>query len=130
MEIKVEGHAARHCSRWLLHLVYGGHFSFYGAMHKAYGGHVLDGECLAARLDCRREESEPTVFLPAPSVHCNSPSRIILSNRLKGTLNELPAVRVPGGKPPRSCLREDIAATTVQHIPAVDRMRYQPGIRQ
>lgn len=46
--------------------------------------------------------------LPVPSVHRNSPSRIILSNRLKGTLTELPAACVPGGKQPRSSLREDI----------------------
>ena len=55
------------------------------------------------------------IVLPAPSVHCNSPSRIIFSKRLNGTLTELPAARslqpaacLLGGKPSRSSLREDI----------------------
>lgn len=40
------------------------------------------------------------------------------SNRLKGTLTELPAAYVPDGKPPRSRLREDILPwQCIQHIP-------------
>lgn len=82
-------------------------------MKKAYGGHVLSdwlggwrGEVHGTQLDGK--ESESTDCSAVPSAHRNSPSRIILSNRLKGTLTELPAACVPGGKLPRSSLREDI----------------------
>lgn len=84
-------------------------------MKKAEGGHVLGSDRLHrgrgggvySRMVKVRKVNWQTVS-PSPSVHCNSPSRIILSNRLKGTLTEPPAACIPNGEPPGSSLREDI----------------------
>lgn len=66
-------------------------------MEEPYGGHVLEPVRLK---DCPREtkESESTGWCAGSFCSLNSTSKIILPNRLKGTLTKLPAACVPGGK--------------------------------
>lgn len=105
-------------------------FPFWTAVKEAYGGHVLENAWIA-RLEWGgggvcvcvytghnwivRKVNRQGVLL-APSVHRNSPSRIIFSNRLKGTLTELPAARVSGEKVKSE---EGYPTVSIQHIPTV-----------
>lgn len=84
------------------------------AMEEPYGGHVLESIRLK---DCPREikESESTGWFAGCFCSLNSTSKIIPSNRFKGTLTKLPAACLPSGKPPRSIHGEDILHDNVTH---------------
>lgn len=84
------------------------------AMQEPYGGHVLESIRLK---DCPREikESESTGWFAGSFCSLNSTSKIIPSNRFKGTLTKLPAACAPGGKLPRSIHGEDILHDNVTH---------------
>lgn len=61
------------------------------------------------------KESESTGWFAGSFCLLNSTSKIILSNRFKGTLTKLPAACIPGGKLPRSIHGEDILHDNVTH---------------